>query len=123
MTQFSADHSGATVKYNWPVNNCVQYRNGEGPHAAAHGPNKVIGADAHELDKTRRAEAGDDRSHREIYQTQMGTPRPNRPARMRQPPHETEPNPNHPANSANRGGHIDPNEHRHERTPSNKPTF
>jgi RHS repeat-associated protein len=89
MQRFAANH-GATVEYNWPVNNRLQYDgreddNGESdprPRAIHHQGN-AIGADARELEaanqttaysRRRARERGDDDgtdAHRTVYERQM----------------------------------------------------
>jgi RHS repeat-associated protein len=109
MREFAENH-GATVEYNWPVNNRLRYDGRERsngtvdarPEAIRHRGN-AVGAEAAELaaanqttaQSRRRARArGDDEgteAHRAVYQRQMAERR----------------EAGHPANQPNSGGHVD----------------
>ena len=66
MREFSEQH-GSTVHYNWPVNNRVEYRGGQGPTAVSHGGH-AIGDEARRLQDAHAA--GGNRAYREEYTRQ-----------------------------------------------------
>jgi hypothetical protein len=115
MQEFTNTHPPATVNYNWPVNNHVQYHGGQGPTPMPHQPGAQPGAEAVRLQQAANGQLGPG-GYRAEYQRQMDD-------RTRPVLRDGTPNPTYNPALADRTHHTDPLEAQHERNPDGSPRF